>query len=101
LSPVCSRHEHAPQSDGTGGPFAKVGECLYRHKSAGAYYALVKRDGKQFRQPERGPVHDLAPELARLQLATAFVSSGVGYSDAIQSVKRWRSGSESGRANNR
>ena len=39
-----------PQSEGTGGPFAKVGECLYRHKSSGAYYALVKRGGKQFRR---------------------------------------------------
>jgi hypothetical protein len=30
--------------------FKKVGECLYRYPATGAYYALVKRNGKQFRR---------------------------------------------------
>ena len=30
--------------------FKKVGECLYRYKNTGTYYALVKRNGKQFRK---------------------------------------------------
>ncbi len=40
------------ESSGTG-PFAKVGECLYRHQSSGVYYALVKRGGKQHRRSLR------------------------------------------------
>jgi len=30
--------------------FKKVGECLYRYSNNGTYYALVKRNGKQFRK---------------------------------------------------
>lgn len=30
--------------------FQKVGECLYRDKSSGLYYALVKKQGKQYRR---------------------------------------------------
>ncbi|MGA2280152.1 MAG: hypothetical protein ABSG80_07610 [Verrucomicrobiota bacterium] len=30
--------------------FKWVAECLYRHSKSGAYYALVKRNGKQFRK---------------------------------------------------
>ena len=32
------------------GAFQKVAECLYRHKSSGTYYGLVKRLGKQYRR---------------------------------------------------
>ena len=32
------------------GAFQKVAECLYRHKSSGTYYGLVKRSGKQYRR---------------------------------------------------
>jgi len=32
------------------GTLSKVAECLYRHSSSGAYYALVKRSGKQYRR---------------------------------------------------
>ena len=31
-------------------PFRKVGENLYRLKTAGTYYALLKRGGKQIRK---------------------------------------------------
>ncbi|MHB1309203.1 MAG: hypothetical protein ACYC23_19165, partial [Limisphaerales bacterium] len=33
--------------------FQKVSECLCRLKTTGAYYALVKRSGKQFRRSLR------------------------------------------------
>jgi len=33
-----------------GAPFQKVAECLYRHRTSGRYYALVKRAGKQYRR---------------------------------------------------
>ena len=39
-----------PPETGDGGPFQKVAECLYRHKTSGRYYALVKRAGKQYRR---------------------------------------------------
>ncbi len=32
------------------GPFQKVAECLYRRRTSGVYYALVKRAGKQYRR---------------------------------------------------
>jgi integrase len=38
------------KQEGVPGVFAKVGECLYRHRSSGVYYGLVKRSGKQFRR---------------------------------------------------
>ena len=31
-------------------PFRKVGENLYRLKTSGTYYALLKRGGKQIRK---------------------------------------------------
>ena len=30
--------------------FNRVAECLYRYSNTGTYYALVKRNGKQFRK---------------------------------------------------
>ena len=30
--------------------FRKVAECLYRNESSGAYYAFVKRNGRQIRR---------------------------------------------------
>jgi len=30
-------------------PFVRVGECLYRYEPSGIYYALLKKNGKQFR----------------------------------------------------
>lgn len=38
--------EKEPES----GKFQKVAECLYRHRSSGIYYGLVKRSGKQYRR---------------------------------------------------
>src|SRR5579862_2133276 len=32
------------------GPFEKVGECLYRYKASGVYYARIKKNGKEIRQ---------------------------------------------------
>jgi len=32
-----------------GGPFEKVGECLYRYKPSGVYYARIKKNGKEIR----------------------------------------------------
>lgn len=37
---------HEPKA----GAFQKVAECLYRHRSSGTYYGLVKRSGKQYRR---------------------------------------------------
>jgi hypothetical protein len=34
----------------SGGPFDKVGECLYRYRPSGTYYARVKQRGKDIRQ---------------------------------------------------
>jgi integrase len=34
----------------TTGAFEKVGECLYRYKPSGVYYARIKRRGKEIRQ---------------------------------------------------
>jgi len=31
------------------GPFEKVGECLYRYKPSGVYYARLKQNGKEIR----------------------------------------------------
>lgn len=38
------------ESEPMSGAFQKVAECLYRHKSSGMYYGLVKRSGKQYRR---------------------------------------------------
>jgi len=38
-----------PKAESPGG-FAHVGECLYRHRSSGTYYGLIKKGGKQFRR---------------------------------------------------
>jgi len=38
------------ESEPMPGAFQKVAECLYRHKSSGKYYGLVKRSGKQYRR---------------------------------------------------
>ena len=32
------------------GPFENVGECLYRYKPSGVYYARIKKNGKEIRQ---------------------------------------------------
>lgn len=37
-------------NESTSDPFRKIGECLYRHTSSGAFYALLKLRGKQHRQ---------------------------------------------------
>ena len=34
----------------SGSAFEKVGECLYRYKPSGVYYARIKRNGKEIRQ---------------------------------------------------
>jgi integrase len=39
-----------PDSSETEPLFVKVAECLYRNRSSGTYFALVKRKGKQIRQ---------------------------------------------------
>lgn len=44
------RHPKSPPDDSKNEPFQKVAECLYRRRSSGVYYALVKRAGKQYRR---------------------------------------------------
>ena len=38
------------QASKSKGPFENVGECLYRYKPSGIYYARIKKNGKEFRQ---------------------------------------------------
>ncbi|HNC24251.1 MAG TPA: tyrosine-type recombinase/integrase [Opitutaceae bacterium] len=45
-----ARHSKPASNDAKDGPFQKVAECLYRRRSSGVYYALVKRAGKQYRR---------------------------------------------------
>lgn len=40
--------------------FVKVAECLYRNRSSGTYYALIKRNGKQIRKSLRTQDRKLA-----------------------------------------
>ena len=40
--------------------FVKVAECLYRNRSSGSYFALVKRRGKQIRKSLRTKDRKLA-----------------------------------------
>jgi len=42
-SPAAEQDEKAPE-------FIRVAECLYRKRTSGVYYALVKRSGKQIRK---------------------------------------------------
>lgn len=73
-------------------PFAKVAECLYRHRSSGTYYGLVKRSGKQFRRSLRTTDRQLANRRLsefRSKLGIGLHSretSRLSFSDL---VKRW------------
>ena len=55
-------------------PFRKVGENLYRLKTSGTYYALLKRGGKQIRKSLKTKDKELAArklgeQRSRLELA--------------------------------
>jgi integrase len=57
--------------------FVKVGECLYRYKPTGGYYARIKKPGKEIRQSlettdralAKRKLADLQRDLARIDLA--------------------------------
>ena len=77
-----------PQSS----PFAKVGECLYRHQSSRVYYALVKRAGKQHRKSLGTSDRKLAErKLSAFRAKVGVLSkqknaSGITFDDL---AKRW------------
>lgn len=58
----------------------RVAECLYRHKSSGVYYGLVKRGGKQFRRSLKTPDRKLADSRLRnfREKAARLTSTGRG-----------------------
>ena len=44
----------------SGSAFEKVGECPYRYKPSSAYYARIKRNGKEIRQTLKTQARALA-----------------------------------------
>ena len=73
--------------------FRKVAECLYRHKSSGIYYALVKRSGKQYRQSLKNKDRKLAERhLPGFREKTGHLAKSAGASKPAfgDIAKLWR-----------
>lgn len=68
--------------DSKTGAFEKVGECLYRYKPTGGYYARIKRPGKEIRQSLRTTdramakrkLADLQRDLGRIDLSAGKIT---------------------------
>ncbi len=50
MSPKRKLSDDSGQEDTTNPKLLKVGECLYRRGERGKFYAIIKRNGKQFRR---------------------------------------------------
>jgi hypothetical protein len=50
----------------SGSAFEKVGECPYRYKPSSAYYARIKRNGKEIRQRRSADKQREGPGLQQL-----------------------------------
>jgi hypothetical protein len=62
------QHQNTPEPVAEQPVFHKVAANLYRPESSGAYYALLKRGGKQFRRSLKTKDHKLADRrLSRLR----------------------------------
>jgi integrase len=79
---VKRRLANPAEGESSEGKFLKVGECLYRHKSSGVYYALVKNQGRQIRRSLK--TNDKALAQRRL---TAFRSTVANLSSDTEKRK--------------